>query len=228
MRRFLNERNLYLILSFLIATGLWWYVASARSPRVERATAKAVPVVPTIVGEPRFGYSLLGVQVTPSTVSISGDPQRLETVRQVTTEPINLSGATRDISEDVPVVAPEGIEVGIRVRVSIQIAPAVAITVLRGVRVQIPDAPAGTSVELQPATLQVRVSGPVMLVTRLRADELTATLRIANLPPGQHTFPVRACTGTAVTGAVCVRGPVEIEVFDVQPAQIVVTIRRGG
>jgi len=228
MRRFLNERNLYLLLSLVIASGLWYYVAGGRSPHVDRATAKAVPVVPTIVGEPRFGYSLLGVQVTPTTVSIRGDPQRLEAVEQVTTEPINLSGATRDITQDVPIVTPEGIEVTTRVRVSIQIAPAVAITVLRGVRVQVPDAPAGTTVEVQPATLQVRVSGPVMLVTRLRADELTATLRIGELPPGQHTLPVRACTGTAVTGAVCVRGPAEIEVFDVQPAQIVVTIRRGG
>ncbi|MGH2349351.1 MAG: CdaR family protein [bacterium] len=227
MRRFLNERNLYLLMSLVIATGLWGYVAIGRSPSVERATAKVVPVVPTIVGEPRFGYSLLGVQVNPATVSIRGDPRVLETVQRVTTEPINLSGATRDITQDVPIVTPQGIEAGTRVRVSIQIAPAVAITVLRGVRVQVLGAPAGTSVDLQPATLQVRVSGPVMLVTRLRADELTATLQTADLPIGQHTLPVRACMGTAPTAAVCVRGPAEIEVFDIQPAQLVVTIRRG-
>jgi YbbR domain-containing protein len=227
MRRFLNERNLYLLLSLVIATGLWYYQASARTPRLDRATAKAVPVVPTIVGEPRFGYSLLGVQVNPATVSIRGDPRILETVQRVTTEPINLSGATRDITQDVPVVTPPGIEVGTRVRVSIQIAPAVAITVLRGVRVQVLGVPAGTSVDLQPATLQVRVSGPVMLVSRLRADEMTATLQTADLPTGQHTLPVRACAGTAVTAAVCVRGPAAIEVFDIQPSQLVVTIRRG-
>lgn len=216
MRRFFNERNLYLLFSLVIATGLWWYVASVRNPRVERATAKAVPVVPTIVGEPRFGYSLLGVQVTPAAVSIRGEPQQLEAVQRVTTEPINMTGATRDIVQDVAVIAPAGTEVGVRVRVSIQIAPAIAITVLRGVRVQVVGAPPGTAVDLQPATVQVRVSGPVLLVTRLRADEFTATVQAADLAAGQHTLPVR------------VRGPAEVEVFDIQPAQIVVTVRRGG
>lgn len=216
MRRFLNERNFYLLLSLVIAVVLWAYVTAARNPRLERATAKAVPVVPTIVGEPRLGFSLLGVQVTPAAVTIRGEPRQLETVQRVTTEPINMTGATRDIVQDVAVIVPAGTEVGVRVRVSIQIAPAIAITVLRGVRVQVVGAPPGTAVDLQPATVQVRVSGPVLLVTRLRADEFTATVQAADLAAGQHTLPVR------------VRGPAEVEVFDIQPAQIVVTVRRGG
>lgn len=217
MRRFLNERYLILLLSLLIASLSWWYVTgSVRNPRLESATTKVVPVVPTIVGEPRFGYSLLGVQVTPAAVSIRGEPRQLETVEKVTTEPINMTGATRDVVSDVAVSAPLGVSVATgRVRVSIQITPAIAITVLRGIRVQVTDLPAGMTADLQPATVQVRVSGPVVLVTRLRADEFTAIVTAADLAAGQYTLPVR------------VRGPADIEVFDIQPAQVVLTLRRG-
>lgn len=217
MRRLLTERNLYLLLSLVIAVVSWGYVTVLRNPRVERASTKVVPVVPTIVGEPRFGYSLLGVQVTPAAVSIRGEPRQLEAIQRVTTEPINMTGATKDIVSDVAISAPLGVDAPPgRVRVSIQIAPAIAITVLRGIRVQVTDLPAGMTADLQPATVQLRVSGPVVLVTRLRADEFTATVAASDLPAGQHTLPVR------------VRGPAEIEVFDIQPAQVVLILRRGG
>lgn len=216
MKRFLNERNLSLLISLLLASLAWYYVTVNRNPRVERATTKVVPIVPTIVGEPRFGYSLLGVQVTPAAVSVRGEPRQLESIQRVTTEPINMTGATKDIVSDVAISAPLGVDVPPgRVRVSIQIAPAIAITVLRGIRVQITDVPAGMTAELQPATVQLRVSGPVVLVTRLRADEFTATVAAADLSAGQHTLPVR------------VRGPADIEVFDIQPSQVVLTLRRG-
>ncbi len=215
MKRFFNERNVYLLLSVVIATGLWWYVSGARSPRVDRAGAKVVPVVPTIVGEPAYGYSLLGVRVIPAAVTITGDPRLLEPIQTVSTEPVIVS-ETHDFSRDVAVLAPPGIGAGMRVHVSVQIVPAVAVTVLRGVRVQVLDAPAGSTVGLLPATIEVHVQGPVLLVTRLRADHFTATVQAADLPVGQHRLAVK------------VTAPPQVEVLEVHPAEIVVTIRRGG
>lgn len=217
MRRFVNERNIYLLLSLLIATILWLYVTTARSPRVDRAGAKVVPVVPAIVGEPAYGYSLLGVRVTPTAVSITGDPSLLAPVQTVTTEPVNVSGQSHDVGEDVSVLTPPGIQAGMRVRVSVQIVPAVAVTVLRGVRIQVLDAPAGTVIDLQPTTIEVHVQGPVLLVTRLRAEQFTATIEAADLPIGRHRLPVKEVTA-----------PPQVDVLDVHPAEIVVTIRRRG
>jgi YbbR domain-containing protein len=148
-------------------------------------------------------------------VTITGDPRVLEPVQMVTTEPVNVA-ETHDFSRDVAVLPPPGVTSGVRVHVSVQIVPAVAVTVLRGVRVRVLDAPAGTTVVLVPGTIEVHVQGPVLLVTRLRAEQFTATVEAGDLPIGQHRLPVKVTV------------PAQVELLDVHPAEILVTIRRGG
>ena len=173
MRRLLSEQNLMLVLSLAIATSLWFYVTSSRNP-AEFATTKPVAVLPTIVGEPADGYSVLGVRVTPLTVSVSGDPARLATVQTVVTEPVNITGAIRDVIQEVTVVSPRGLTVSSRVRVAVQVAPALLVKLVRGVRVELRNAPPGAIAEVNPSTIQVQVQGPPSIVSRLRPEDFLA------------------------------------------------------
>lgn len=214
MRRVLSEQNLMLVLSLVIATSLWFYVASLRNP-AEFATTKPVAVLPTIVGEPAHGYSVLGVRVTPPTVSVSGDPARLATVQTVVTEPVNITGAIRDVIQEVSVVSPRGLTVSSRVRVAVQVAPALAVTLVRGVRVELRNAPPGAVAEARPSTIQVQVQGPVSIVSRLRPEDFLARVD-GEFKEGRRRMKI------------VIEAPAQVEVLSVMPAEVMVTVRKGG
>lgn len=136
-RRLLSEQNLLLLLSVMIAVTSWYYVVTTQNPRIPRTTSKTVAVIPVLVGEPAYGYSLLGVRVTPPTVNLSGTPERLAQIETVRTEPVVITGATRDVVRDVGLVGPIEIARSVRVNVAVQVVPAIAATVVRGVRVRV-------------------------------------------------------------------------------------------
>jgi len=218
MRRlpFPNEQTALFLLSLFIGFTLWSYVTAARNPRVEQSTSKLAAVLPAIAGEPAYGYTLLGIRVTPQTVAVSGDPKTLAQIQSVATETVNISGATRDFVQEVAVVAPGGVRTGGRVRVAVQITPAIAVTTVRGIRVQPPEVGAGLIIDIEPALIQVQVQGPVTLVNRLRASDFSARLDGATVEEGRRRAQVR------------VQAPPQVEVLSIVPAAVVIIVRRGG
>ncbi|MDR3564645.1 MAG: CdaR family protein [Negativicutes bacterium] len=69
---------------------------------------KAVDVKPIMYGELAPGTVLRGITTKPTKVEISGDPQTLEKIDVVYTEPINLAGLTRDTIKEVKLQLKEG------------------------------------------------------------------------------------------------------------------------
>lgn len=203
-----------LLLSLMTAVGLWMYVTLTRSP-VEFGTPKAVAVIPTIVGTPAFGYSVLSVRLLPQTVNLSGNPARLATVESVITEPVNITGAIRDVEQEVSVVTPLGLTASRRIRVSVQIAPAVAVTLVQGVRVEIRNVPAGAVAEVDPKTIQVQVQGPISVISRLRPEDFLARVD-GDIQEGRRRVKV------------IIEAPQQVELLAVMPAEVVVTVRRTG
>jgi len=215
-RPILNEQTLLFLLSLVISVSLWLYVTSTRSARVVQTTAKVVPVVPAIAGEPAPGYSLVGIRITPQTVVVSGEQRAVAQVDAVTTEPVNIGFATRDFVQEVAVVAPAQVQVSGRVRVAVQVAPAVAVTTVRGIRVETPAAPAGLVVSVEPVLIQVQVQGPVAVVNRLRASDFSARVDALDFSEGRRRAQVK------------VQAPPQVEVLTITPAAVVVTVRKSG
>lgn len=216
MRRLLSEENLMLVLSLVIATTVWYYVASLRNP-AEVASTRSYAVIPNIVGEPASGYSVLGARVAPSTVALSGNPAMLATIRTVVTEPVNVTGAIRDVVLEVDVDTPPGITASRRVSVTVQIAPALAVTLVRGVRVEVRNVPPGAVAEVDPRTIQVQVQGPISVVSRLGPQDFLARVDVnGDFQEGRRRVKV------------IIEAPRQIEVLAVMPAEVVVTVRKGG
>jgi YbbR domain-containing protein len=214
-RPLVSEQQLLLVLSFLIAVTSWYYVVSTRTPRGPRITSKVVAVVPRIEGEPAYGYGMLGVRVTPPTVVLSGTPEQLGAVDAVRTETVDVTGATRDVVREVAVDAPATAR-PTRVRVAVQVAPAIAARVLPGVRVRVQNAPAGVVAQVEPATIEVQVQGPVAVVSRLRADDLVAVVDGTDLAEGRRRVRPQ------------VVAPAQVTVIGLRPEVVVVVVRRGG
>ena len=214
--RVLNEQTLLLLLSFVISVSLWAYVTTARTAETPRATTKVVPVVPSIIGEPAYGFSLLGIRVTPQTVTLNGNPRLLAQIQTVVTEPVNIAGVTRDFVQEVGVIAPPQVAASGRVRVAVQVVAAVAVTTVRGIRVETPRGPAGFSVAVQPDTVVVQVQGPLTLVNRLRATDFTARVDGLEFAEGRQRAQVK------------VQAPAQIEVLSITPPGVTVTVKKGS
>lgn len=214
--RFLNEQTGLFLLSLFIGFTLWSYITAGRTPAVEQSTTRLAAVIPAIAGEPAYGYTLLGIRVTPQTVTMVGDPKTVAQVGSVSTETVNISGATRDFVQEVAVVSPAGVRVAGRVRVAVQIVPAIAVTTVRGIRVQPPEVGDGLVVEIAPALVQIQIQGPVTLVNRLRAADFSARLDGQTAEEGQRRAQVR------------IQAPPQVEVLSIVPPSVTITVRKGG
>lgn len=215
-RRILNEQTVLLLLAFLISVTVWTYVNAGRTVIVPQTTTKVVPIIPAIVGEPAYGYTLLGIRITPQTVVASGDPKVLAGLETVTTESVNIAGLTHDFTQQVTVVTSAQVRISGRVRVSVQIAPAVAVTTVRGIRVQVPRGPAGMVVEVVPDRVQVEVQGPITVVYRLRASDFSARVDGLDFAEARQRLQVK------------VQGPSQVEVLTITPPAVTATVRKGG
>ena len=76
---------------------------------IEQApVSKVVFVTPSITGRPPFPHKVLGVEVKPQSVTLSGRPERLMEVSTVSTEPLSLTQRTKTFVQRVQLVAPSG------------------------------------------------------------------------------------------------------------------------
>lgn len=85
---------------------------------------KAVEVKPIVYGELAAGTTLRSITVKPPKVEISGDPQLIEKVDFVYTEPINVAGISRDTVKEAKLQLKEGMMASQNtVAVQISVAP---------------------------------------------------------------------------------------------------------
>ena len=69
---------------------------------------KVLPVISQLTGQVASGYKISQISVYPSSVTVSGSTKVLAGLSRIDTIPINVTGATKTITEAVPVVVPKG------------------------------------------------------------------------------------------------------------------------
>lgn len=72
--------------------------------KLERIKQKLVPVKIALTGEPLQGYQVGRVSAEPARIVIAGAESELKSVREVTTEPVDLNGVNEGFSLIVPLV----------------------------------------------------------------------------------------------------------------------------
>ena len=68
---------------------------------LEKAGQKLMAVEPTVVGQPAAGYMTVSRVADPPTVFVYGPQTHLDPMTSVTTEPVSVEGATRDVTQVV-------------------------------------------------------------------------------------------------------------------------------
>ncbi len=147
-------------------------------------------VLPKIQGQPAANYRITGITVVPTTVTLFGDPDTLNGMPPfVETVPVDISGATEDIEERVPIVLPESVAaVGAQaVVVHVRIEP-IEGSLTMTLRPVIQGLDPELAVEsVSPETIDVILQGPLPKLQSLTADvNVRAVLNLSGLDVGAH------------------------------------------
>lgn len=186
------------------------------SLRFETAGAKVVPVVAVTEGGPGPGFLVGPIIVDPPQVEAAGPESSLKLLKQATTEPLSIEGATSSITETLAIGVADPrlrLTTAQSVRVTIEIKPAPGERTMGNVPVRLRNLPSTRRARVTPAVAQVMVRGPKDVLSTLQAGSLALYVDLAGLGPGRYNLPIH------------VEPPRDLEVVRTQPATVSVTVQ---
>lgn len=174
-----------------------------------------VPVVASLQGALADGYNITRVVVDPAVVPVSGTLETTQALSSVSTEPIDVSGLSRDASRTVRLRLPSGVQSSRdTVTVRLSIAPAQG-ELLLYVAPQVTNLGDGLNAVLQTSTVALRLSGDVPALRSITPGSVRATVNASGRQEGVHVIEPQ------ITGL-----PQGVQVSSIDPSQVVVVVRR--
>lgn len=164
----------------------------------EKTGQKSVPVKPAVEGEAAPGFVAAHVTSDPPTVMVTGPESRLNRLKEATTEPVSVQGATRPVRDVVTVGVVDSALRLLEARtatVTIDVVPAPIERTIRDVPVVARNAPARATVRMTPSTVSVVVRGARDAIGALSARDVEVYVDLANLSRGRFVLPVKGDPG---------------------------------
>ena len=173
-------------------------------PIVSIAGIKRVPVVPSIVGEPASGFVVTDLSVDPQFVRLAGGSGSLENVQNVTTEAVDIAGASRTISRTVRLREPEATPLlfgePVSATVTIRMAPIERpFQLTLPIPVQLDDIGPGLLASVNPPVVSVTFSGTAARLSTLDTSTLVARINARGFGPGIYSIAVTVAPLPGIT-----------------------------
>lgn len=157
------------------------------------ARGKRVAVITQIDGDPAQGYELVDRTINPDTVLVDGPANLVNGLIAVSTEPIDISGATETQSKRVRII---GLPDGVRVIDTIDESVDVVIQIRQqGVRqplpaqaVEIINLAPGLTVQVSPEAVALTLVASEATLGELTAADVSIKVNVAGLGPGTYTL----------------------------------------
>jgi YbbR domain-containing protein len=183
---------------------------------VEALEERKVKVKPAIVGELADGYHMLaGATSVPDSVTLYGPRAVVRAIESVTTASLSISGR-RSRAEAARRVEFDGewnlhaVPKDVRVIVEVE---GTEVMTLRHVEVDFRYEPGFSSANIEPTTVELEVSGPEHIVTRLTPEDVVVLIDARGLPRGLHQLVPD------------VDAPDRVEVVSTTPVRFTVTLQ---
>jgi len=183
--------------------------------RLERLARRMVPVHADLAGSPAFGYTVAESHVVPAEVEVRGPASKVDDLKEITTESIDVRGLSESFEREVLVAwagdlvtfAPDHVTVGVTVE---------AVTAARDFKhVEVGIAHAGEqAAQVVPGSVDLTIRGPQSVLKNYKVGDGQVYVDAAGLPPGAHRLPVK------------VELPPQLELTHTQPD--VVTLQLGA
>jgi YbbR domain-containing protein len=184
-------------------------------PIIQKEFSAVYVVTPSFRGVPAKGFTVTDVRVDPAFVTVTGPIEVLQSVATLSTEAVDIEGASSDVIRIVGLQLPPEADVGQEsVTVQVDVEPVSTATgeVTLGVTPQIEGMGGGLSASLLPNTVNVTVAATLPILSALSPESLDVTLDVTGLAAGVHDVPV------AVTA------PPGVQILSVDPPTVQVTL----
>jgi YbbR domain-containing protein len=157
---------------------------------VDRVVQRDIPIHIDVDGKPAAGYDVTSVEAHPSSVMAIGPSRFVNTMGQVPTEPVDISGANADVERRVALENPNP-SVALasnRIDARVHIGEKVSDREFRAVSVEVRDSDYKFNVAPNRATVVVR--GPMLKLQELDPNGI-AYVDAKELTPGSHEVPLQ-------------------------------------
>jgi len=137
---------------------------------------KRVPVAVNVYKTPGPFWSVVRekMRVEPSSVTVKGPSTRLKRVRQIHTEPLDLSDVTQSFSGKLALEEREGLVVSPRsVRVEVPVVERQGSKSIPKAKMVVKNCPAGFTCSVSPPFFHVRIAGPERIVSQLTPENVS-------------------------------------------------------
>lgn len=157
-----------------------------RLPVIQAEDAKSVGIEVDTTGDPAEGFFVGTISTDPSTATAQGSSKALADITTLTTESIDLSGATETIERTVTLVTPDNVRAepeSVKVRIEIR-----AGTLTRRVSAQVEPTNVGSdlSASVTPATIELILSGPADKVRAASANDIVIRVDMGGKDEGDY------------------------------------------
>ena len=175
--------------------------------------SRALVVSPAVTGSPAAGYDVVSVSVEPPVATAFGPPSFVSEAATLRTQPIDITGATKDIVRTVALDLPVDVSVsgGTSVTVTVRIQPAQGRLTLGVTAVAVGLGPEFTMSGALPVVAVVLL-GELPTLQALRPNDIAATLNLSGLGAGAHEVTVS------------VSAPADALVASVSPETVTITL----
>jgi len=169
-------------------------------PIEQQLAYKTLPVQLTLTGHVAVGYQINGAIVDPVAVTLVGDPKTLNQLEFITTQPVNIDGATGDREVQVNLALPGTVALyQAQTVVAHVFVSAMQGTATIPVKPKIVNDAKGVSYAITPGTINVTLTGPIPAISGLGPNDVSATIDVKGLTNGTQTLPVTVTVPPAVT-----------------------------
>ncbi len=152
----------------------------------------ALPVFPSIDGEPADGFQFYSAIAFPDTLEVEGPLSEVSKLNRLLTDTISIAGRSRSFMVETGIV-PESRHTQVlgeqTLRVQVTIDEASAVQTLSGIPVVL----AGQVFEAQvsPAVIQVTLAAPPAILANIDAGNLRAVAEVAGLAPRPEPYQLK-------------------------------------
>lgn len=157
-------------------------------PVLQQGGYRDVIVKVTYQGQVANGYLLTDLSVFPPIVTVySNDPGLVNALPGVVeTKPLDLHGASEDISTRLALDLPQGISVvgEQSVQVDVGISPIQSNLTLSKIKIEVVGLADGLSVQISPIEVEIFLSGPAPLLDSLLLQDIRVIVDVTELSPG--------------------------------------------
>jgi YbbR domain-containing protein len=178
-------------------------------------------VITQLQGEPAQGYEVVDRTINPSTVLVDGPQGSLDDLVAVSTEPIDVAGATSTVSKRVRIGGlPEGVDViepadGTVIAV-VQIRQRGVTQPLPGQHIEFVNVGTGLTAEANPGEITVTVVASQEVLADLTAETISVQVDVGGLGPGVYTLAPQVIL------------PPNMQYNSTDPPTVTITIRQSS